>query len=160
MITVGSFFNTNKRACSVNSLSLTRVKISLGVCDNILQIFICGITLCSTNICGNDTRHPRDEAILWACTVNLIGTKDRGAGGEDEAEPWRDGSERIQGHVPHWEPKAHSTRPCDFVEYGFGQCCVQTFSLSGLSWASYFTTLSLHVLDQKQMILTIDYGDI
>lgn len=93
-----SFFNANKVACSVNSLSLTGVITSLGKCDNSSQIFICGITICLTNMSGNDTRHPGDQAILWACAINLTRTLDIGIGKKAES---RRNTWRIQWHVPN-----------------------------------------------------------
>lgn len=51
-----------------------------------LQIFICGISICSTNISGDDTRYPGDQAILWACAINLIGSLDSGKGEKTESQ--------------------------------------------------------------------------
>ena len=83
MITIGSFCNASKRATQL--ILWAWLELKQGECVNFLQVFICGITICLTNISGNDTRHPEDQAILWVCDVNLIGALDSGTG--EKAEP-------------------------------------------------------------------------
>lgn len=78
MITVGSFLMPREEPAQL--ILRAWLELKQGECDNFLQIFVCWTTICSTNISGNDTRHPGDQAILWVCAVKLIGSLDSGTG--------------------------------------------------------------------------------
>lgn len=114
---------------------------------NSLQIFICGITICSTNTSRSEIRHLRGQAVLWAFAVHLIGTLNSELWKTTEfkvnqQEIW---GERIQRNTKHISQAYVTLWNVDLDSAVF-----KTLLLSGLFWESSLTSLSLHFLDCKQ----------